>query len=134
MSTTSPRRLRPRRRYATDFKRARVKDFESGTFSIGQLSRLYDIHPATLYNWVKKFTILPAQNAVIMEVPNSQTAKVKQLEERVALLERALGNKQIELDLTLAKMVILEEQGIDVKKKPPPPSRPPAVPKLPTNE
>lgn len=70
-----------------------------------------------LYNWVKAFTTLPLQNLVIVEVPNSQTAKVKQLEDRLALLERALGNKQIELDLALAKIALLGEQGIDVEKK-----------------
>lgn len=113
----SPRRPRRHRRYSDDFRRARVKDFESGTFSVAQISRLYNIAETVLYRWIKKYTTLPQQNAVIMEVPNSQTAKVKALEERLALLERKLGQKQIELDFANAKLEILEEDGIDVKKK-----------------
>lgn len=70
-----------------------------------------------IYRWIKKYTSLPAQNAVIVEVPDSQFAKVKALEERLALLERALGNKQLELDLANEKLAILAEQGIDVEKK-----------------
>jgi transposase-like protein len=113
----SPRRPQRRRRYSDDFKRARVKDFESGTFSVAQMSRLYKVGQTVLYRWIKKYTTLPQQNAVIMEVPNSQAAKVKALEERLALLERKLGQKQIELDFANAKLEILEEDGIDVKKK-----------------
>lgn len=113
----SPRPPQCRRRYSDDSKRARVKDFESGTFSVAQMSRLYKVAETILYCWIKKYTTLPDQNAVIMEVPNSQSAKVKALEERLALLERKLGQKQIELDFANAKLEILEEDGIDVKKK-----------------
>lgn len=115
--STFPHRLKRHRRYSTDFKRARVKDFESGTFSVAQMSRLYTVNSASLYKWIKKYSSLPPQNAIIMEVPNSQTAKLKALEERVALMERALGKKQIELDFANAKLTLLAEDGIDVKKK-----------------
>ncbi len=115
--STSPYRTRRSRRYSADFKRARVKDFESGTFSVAQMSRLYEIADAVLYRWIKKYSTLPAQNAVVVEIPNSQMAKVKALEERVALLERTLGNKQLELDLANAKLALLAEDGVDVEKK-----------------
>lgn len=114
---SSPRKLRTRRRYSLHFKRARVKDFESGTFTVPQMSRLYRIHPSVLYCWMKRYSSLPTPNAIIVEVPNSQTAKVKALEKRLALLERALGNKQLELDLANAKLALLAEDGIDVEKK-----------------
>ena len=115
--STSPRSLRRRRRFSVDFKRARVKDFESGTFSVAQIGRLYSIREAILYRWIKQYTLLPLQNAIIVEVPNSQSAKLEALEKRNALLERALGNKQIQLELAEAKLAILAEQGIEVKKK-----------------
>lgn len=115
--STSPRSPRRRRRFAVDFKRARVKDFESGTFSVAQIGRLYGIQEAVLYRWIKQYTLLPPQNAIIVEIPNSQAAKLEALEKRNALLERALGNKQIQLDVAEAKLAILAEQGIEIKKK-----------------
>lgn len=115
--STSPRSPRRRRRFSVDFKRARVKDFESRTFSVAQIGRLYSIQEAVLYRWIKQYSSLPPQNAIIVEVPNSQAAKLEALEKRNALLERSLGNKQIQLELAEAKLAILAEQGIEVKKK-----------------
>jgi transposase len=115
--SSSPRSVNRHRRYSIDFKRARVKDFESGIFSVAQIGRLYKIQSSVLYRWLKQYSTLPHQTAIIVEVPNSQTAKVKALEDRVALLERALGNKQLELELSQAKLTILAEQGVNVKKK-----------------
>jgi transposase-like protein len=91
-----------------------VDDFERGTFSVAQMSRLYDIHPNVLYRWIHQFSRQPKQTAVIVEVPNSQTEKVKQLETRLAELERLLGRKQIQLDFYEALLDELREAGVDV--------------------
>lgn len=115
--STSPRTPRRRRRFSVDFKRARVKDFESGTFSVAQIGRLYTIRPEVLYRWIKQYSSLPPQNAIIVEVPNSQSAKLAAFEKRIAMLERALGNKQLQLEVAEAKLDILAEQGVNVKKK-----------------
>ena len=115
--STSPRTPRRRRRYSVDFKRARVNDFESGTFSVAQIGRLYSIRPAVLYRWIKQYSSLPPQNAIIVEVPNSQSAQLAAYEKRIAMLERALGNKQLELELSQAKLAILAEEGVNVQKK-----------------
>lgn len=115
--STSPRSPRRSRRFSVDFKRARVKDFESGTFSVAQIGRLYSIRTEVLYRWIKQYSLLPPKNAIIVEVPNSQAAKLEALEKRNALLERALGHKQIQLELAEAKLAILAEQGVEVKKK-----------------
>lgn len=115
--STSSKQLRRSRRYSDAYRRARVKDYESGTFSIDQLSRLYHINRSTLYRWVNAYSSQPPQSSVIVEIPNSQTEKVKSLEARIALLERALGNKQLEVDLANAKLKILADRGVEVEKK-----------------
>lgn len=118
MSSKNSRKLRTRRRYSEGFKRARVEDFESGTFSVQQIKRLYAVPPNTLYRWIKKYTRFPKNNtAVIVEVPNSQTEKVKQLEQQIAELQQALGRKQIQLDYYEALLAELRQQGVDVGKK-----------------
>ena len=52
-----------------------------------------------------------------MEVPNSQTEKVKYLEARIAELERLLGCKQIKLDYYEALLEELKAEGLPVEKK-----------------
>jgi len=117
MSTKKSKKLKSRRRYSQAFKQARVDDFESGTFSVAQMSRLYGIAPRVLYNWIHKYSRQPKQTAVIVEVPNSQTEKVKQLEARIAHLEQTLGKKQVELDFHKALLDEIKESGVDVTRR-----------------
>lgn len=111
------RPLPRRRRYSEPFKKARVKDYEEGTFSVAQMGRLYSIHINVLYNWIRRYSNYDQQKAIIVEVPNSQTEKVKMLEKRVAELERSLGQKQIKLDYYACFMEELKKAGVDVEKK-----------------
>ena len=117
MSAKTKKKIQSRRRYSDGFRRARVKDFENGTFTVLQMSRLYQIGEGTLYNWIRKYSSVPSPQAMIVEVPDSQTEKVKQLEARIAQLERALGRKQIELDYHAELLRVLEESGVAVQKK-----------------
>lgn len=117
MSTKSHQSLRTPRRYSQGFKQSRVDDFEKGNFTVAQLSRLYHIRTSTLYGWINRYSRYPKANAVIVEVPNSQTQKVKQLEDRIAELERSLGRKQIQLDYYQAYLEELKASGIAVEKK-----------------
>ncbi len=117
MSTSSSQKVRHHRRYSQEFRQARVDDFENGTFSVAQLSRLYHIRISTMYGWISRYSRYPKTSAVIVEVPKSQQEKVKRLESRVAELERLLGRKQIQLDYYEAFVDELQASGIDVKKK-----------------
>lgn len=116
-STIKPNRLKKRRRYSETFKKARIKDFEDGTFTVAQMSRLYGIRPHVIYRWINKYSVYNQPNAVIVEVPNSQTEKVRLLEKKVAKLERLLGQKQIKLDYYECFLEELKSAGIDVEKK-----------------
>ena len=116
-STNKVNRPKRRRNYSETFKKARVKDYEEGTFSVAQMGRLYSIHVNILYRWISKYSAYDQQKAIIVEVPNSQTEKVKLLEKRVAELERSLGQKQIKLDYYESFIEELREAGIDVEKK-----------------
>lgn len=115
--STSKKRIETKRRYSEEFRRSRVKEFERGTFSVGQLSRLYGMCEQSVYRWIEKYSDMPKKNAVIVEVPNSQSARLQGLERKVAELERALGQKQILLDYQVCMLEYLEGTGIDVKKK-----------------
>lgn len=109
--------IQKRRKFSTDFKKELVEEFESGKFSVLQLSRLYKIHPQLIYNWIYKFSNFNEKGYRVMEKQESSLEKVSQMEKRIKELEASLGRKQIQLDFT-NKMIELaeEEYGIDIKK------------------
>jgi transposase len=111
------RLLRSPRKFTTDFKRKIVKDFEQGTMSVGQLSKLYGIANTQIYSWIYKFSIFNEKGSRIVEMKDSQSAKFKELEQRIKDLERNVGQKQIMIEY-LEKMIDLakEELSIDIKK------------------
>lgn len=109
--------IQKRRRFSTEFKESLVKEFESGQYSVLQLSKLYKIKPQVIYNWIYKFSNFNERGYRIMEKHESSQQKIAQMENRIAELESALGRKQIQLDFS-EKMIEIAEQeyGIDIKK------------------
>mgnify|MGYP002632835974 CR=1 FL=1 len=114
---TNVRFLQKRRAFSEEFKRSIVKEFESGRFSVEQLSRLHKIACQTVYRWIYKYSTVNEKGIRIVERSQSSSQKVKDQEKRIAELERALGQKQMQIDY-LEKMMELanEELDIDIKK------------------
>lgn len=114
---TNVRLLQKRRAFSEEFKRSIVKEFESGRFSVKQLSRLHKIAYQTVYRWIYKYSTVNEKGVRIVEKSQSSSQKVKDQEKRIAELERALGQKQMKVDY-LEKMIELakDELDIDIKK------------------
>lgn len=110
-------KLRKHRVFSEDFKKARIKEYESGQYTISELSRIFKINDSVLYRWVHKYSSYNKNAAVIVEIKDSATARLKDYESKIAQLERALGQKQIHIDF-LEKMIDLakEHYDIDLKK------------------
>lgn len=117
MKPKQPKLLQKRRRYAETFKKALVQDFESGRYSVHQLSRLHGVAFQTIYNWIYRYSQVNERGTRVMEYTDSSQEKVRSLERQVADLERRLGQKQVKLDLQ-DKIIELasEELGVDLKK------------------
>jgi transposase-like protein len=111
------RLLRSPRKFTEDFKRKLVKEFEQGTMSVCQMSKLYGIASTQIYDWIYKFSIFNEKGSRIVEMKDSQTTKLKELEQRVKELEQNVGQKQIKIEF-LEKMIDLAKQefNIDIKK------------------
>lgn len=111
------RLLRSPRKFTEDFKRKLVKEFEQGTMSVYQMSKLYSIATTQIYDWIYKFSIFNEKGSRIVEMKDSQTIKLKELEQRVKELEQNVGQKQIKIEF-LEKMIDLAKQefNIDIKK------------------
>jgi len=111
------KRINPRREFSEEFKRKIVDDFEKGVLSVLQMERHYGISNRSIYKWIYKYSTYNEKNIRIVEMKDSQTHKLKALEEKVKELERAVGQKQIKIDY-LEKMIDLakETYSIDIKK------------------
>ena len=114
---TTIRIVKTGRRFTEDFQRQVVKEFEQGSLSVLQLSRLYGISNQSIYNWIYKFSTFNQKGSRIVEMKDSSATKMKEMEQRIKELERAVGQKQIKIDY-LEKMIDIAktELDIDIKK------------------
>ncbi|MFL0682632.1 transposase-like protein [Algoriphagus aquaeductus] len=111
------KRIKSKRTFSEEFKRKLVEEYEKGLMSVPQMERYYGISNKLIYNWIYKYSTYNEKNVRIVELKESQTNRLKELEEKVKELERAVGQKQIMIDY-LEKMIDLakETYSIDIKK------------------
>jgi transposase-like protein len=111
------KRIQSPRRYSEEYKRKLVQDFEKGIMSVPQMERQYGIKTSCIYRWIYKYSSYNEKNSRIVEMKHSQTNRVKELQEKVKELERAVGQKQMQIDY-LEKMIDMTQQhySIDIKK------------------
>jgi len=111
------KRINSQRKYSEEFKRKLVDDFEKGLMSVPQMERYYEVGNALIYRWIYKYSTYNKKNIRIVEMKDSQTNRVKELEEKVKELERTVGQKQIMIDY-LEKMIDMAKETycIDIKK------------------
>ena len=111
------RLIKTQRRFSEEFKRALVVEYEKGCLSIPQLCKLHGIAAQQLYNWVYKFSNFNEKGSRIIEMENSSSKKIKELEKKLKELEQIVGRKQIQIDYLETMMeVAKEELNIDIKK------------------
>lgn len=111
------KRINIKRNYSEDFKLRVVKEYESGKHLVPKLEKIYDITNPTIYNWIYKYFKYNKKSIKVVELKDSQMHKLKELQNRIAELERAEGQKQMSIDY-LEKMIDLakKEYDIDIKK------------------
>lgn len=109
--------LKKQRIYSEEFKRQIVKDFETGQFSVLQLEKLHGVSNVTIYKWIYKFSTFNEKGSRIIEMKDSSSQKMNELQTRIKELEGIVGRKQISIDY-LEKMMDIakEELNIDIKK------------------
>ena len=111
------KRIRRKRKFSEDFKLKIVTEYESGEFSVVEMTKIYDISYQTIYNWIYKYSKYNKQSIQVVEMKDSQAQKFKHMGARIKELERAVGQKQTNIDY-LEKMIDLakEHYDIDIKK------------------
>lgn len=104
--------------FSEEFKKTCVKDYESGQFTVKELSGLYQIQAMIIYRWIYKYSAYNKRKVRVVEMADSSKQKLKELHKKIADLERIVGQKQLNIDF-LEKMIELakDNYGIDIKKK-----------------
>ncbi|TQD38839.1 transposase [Haloflavibacter putidus] len=111
------RSIRKQRRYSKEFKLQLVSDFEKGKYSVPQLQRMHGVANSLIYSWIYKFSTFNEKGFRVIEMKDSSSKKMKELEARVKELESAVGRKQIMIDYLEKMMEIAKDElDIDIKK------------------
>lgn len=106
------------RKFSEEFKRRKVHEIETGVSRVVEICKQYQVSATAVYKWIRDFGVFtPKPERLIME-SKSDTQELLKLRQRIAELERLVGQKQIQLDFK-DKMIEIAEQmyGIDIKKK-----------------
>lgn len=108
----------PRRHFSEEVKREVVKRIERNQLGISQAVREYEVSAQSIYNWIYRYSVhLKKGNTMIVE-KKSQTKKIEDYKQRIAELERIVGQKQLELDIANRMLEMGSEYvGFDIKKK-----------------
>jgi len=112
-----PLKVRRRRTFSEEFKRQKVELLISKQISVQELSVLYSVSKTSIYRWLYRYSPHYNKGTIQVVQMESEAAKTKQLLERLAAMERVVGQKQMEIDY-LQKMIELASESlkVDIKK------------------
>ncbi|MDZ7934322.1 MAG: hypothetical protein U5M51_05020 [Emticicia sp.] len=105
------------RTFSEEFKKAKIKELDQKLISIQELVTSYQISRTSIYKWLIKYSIHYQKGSKMVIELESEAYKTKQLLQEKAELQRALGEKQMQLDL-LNKLIEFasDDLKIDLKK------------------
>ena len=115
--------IRDRRIFSEDLKKKVVKDLVNKRCTIKSLMAEHQVSANTVYRWLYKYSHHHEQKCTLVVQMKSEAAKNSELQQRLAELERIVGQKQLEIDFLNRLLEIgSTELGFDLKKsfRPPP--------------
>jgi transposase len=105
------------RTFSETFKRQKVQDLEKGLTSIKMLCTEHGLSRSSIYKWLYLYG-QAAKGVKTVTQMESEATKTQLLQERVAELERVVGQKQLQIDILEKSMELASaELGYDIKKK-----------------
>jgi transposase len=115
--------IRERRIFSEELKKKAIKDLTGRKTTIKSLMNEHQISYQTVYKWLYKYSPYHEQKCTLVVQMKSEEIKNSELLQRMAELERIVGQKQLEIDF-LNKLLEIGsgELGFDLKKSfsPPP--------------
>jgi transposase len=115
--------IRERRIFSEELKKKAIKELVSKRITIKSLMSEHQISANTVYRWLYQYSPYHEQKCTLVVQMKSEELKNSELRQRMAELERIVGQKQLEIDF-LNKLLEIGsgELGFDLKKSfsPPP--------------
>lgn len=110
-------RERHSRVFSETFRRNKVQEIESKVVRVSDICRQYSVSAQSVYRWIHKYGSSQQKQERLIVESMSDTKAIKELRERMAELERMVGQKQIEIEF-YKKMIDLAQEhfGIEIKK------------------
>lgn len=107
----------PYKRYSIGFKRQVVEEYEAGA-SASELRQKYGIGGgSTISGWVNQYGRKGSRYKLMIIQKPEERNRVKELEERVRLLESALAEVQLENHMLNSVVAVAEQElKVDLKK------------------
>ena len=103
--------------FSESFKRSKVSDIEKGLLSIKDLCVQQELSRSTVYKWLYLYGKQEKGVKTVVQMESEQV-KTQLLQQRVAELERVIGQKQLQIDVLDKHLELAsEELGYDIKKK-----------------
>ncbi len=105
------------RSFSKTFKESIVKDLVKGLVKIKDVCELHGVTRTSVYKWLYLYSDTQKGTKTVVQM-ESEEQKTKELYDRVSVLERVIGQKQLEIDY-LSKLIEIssDDLGFDLKKK-----------------
>lgn len=109
--------IRERRIFSEELKKKVIKELVSNRTTMKRLMNEHQITANTVYRWLYKYSPYHERKCTLVVQMKSEEAKKLDLQNRIAELERIVGQKQLEIDF-LNKLLEIgsSELGFDLKK------------------
>jgi len=109
---------RRRRQFSDNFKKSKVQELELGRLTISDLKKQYEVSSTTIYRWIANFGTMKNKPERIIVETDSDTKELLLLKQKIAELERIVGQKQVLIDFYDKLIDIAEDEyKVDIKKK-----------------
>ena len=109
--------IRERRIFSEELKKKAVKELVSKRTTIKSLMAEHQVSANSIYKWLYKYSPYHEGKCILVVQMKSEELKNSELRQRMAELERIVGQKQLEIDF-LNKLLEIGsgELGFDLKK------------------
>lgn len=103
--------------FSEELKRRIIQDLDTKVITISQIVAQYEVSRASVYKWRYLYSKQFQKQTKMVVQMESEATKTLKLNQRVAELERVIGQKQLEIDY-LNKLIELagKDFGVDLKK------------------
>jgi transposase-like protein len=109
--------IRESRIFSEELKKRVVRDLISGRSSIKSIMAEHQVSSTSVYKWLYRYSAEHQPKCTLVVQMDSEEAKSHELKQKIAELERIVGQKQLEIDF-LNRLIDIgsNDLGFDFKK------------------